>query len=118
MMFKVISAPLTVTAEAVDQLAALLTQEENTELRLRVGVRPGGCSGFSYEMYFDDELGADDIAWEAGSDSMQVPLVVDSVSAERLQGATLRYAGGLQGPGFSIDNPNATRSCGCGNSFS
>lgn len=118
MHFSVTSAPLALTAEAAAELSSLLARETTPGLRLRVGVRPGGCSGFSYEMYFDEELADDDIAWDATAGEASVPVVVDPTSAERLQGATLRYVGGLQGTGFSIDNPNATRSCGCGKSFS
>lgn len=117
MQFNVTSAPLTVTPEAVAELATLLAQEADPTLRLRVGVRPGGCSGFSYEMFFDGELAEGDIAWTAHAGPHEVPVVVDPVSAERLQGATLQHRGGLQGTGFSIENPNATRTCGCGQSF-
>ena len=76
--------------------------------------RPGGCSGFSYEMFFDTDLAADDLATSFGS----VRVVVDPASATLLQGATLDFKDGLQGAGFSINNPNASRTCGCGNSFS
>jgi iron-sulfur cluster assembly accessory protein len=83
-------------------------------LALRVAVRPGGCSGFSYEMFFDTDVAADDnLLDQAG-----VKVVVDASSAELLQGATLDYKDGLQGAGFAIENPNAQRSCGCGKSFS
>jgi iron-sulfur cluster assembly accessory protein len=75
---------------------------------------PGGCSGFSYEMFFDTETSSDDHVTVAGSVIVQV----DSASAPHLVGATLNYSDGLQGAGFSIDNPNAQRSCGCGQSFS
>ncbi|MDP8991704.1 MAG: iron-sulfur cluster assembly accessory protein [Actinomycetota bacterium] len=88
--------------------------EGNPELALRIAVRPGGCSGYSYEMFFDSELAHDDIQASYG----QVRVVVDPASAQLLTGATLEYKDGLQGAGFSIDNPNAQRSCGCGQSFS
>ena len=74
----------------------------------------GGCSGFSYEMFFDSERADDDIA-EAYGD---VTVVVDPASAQYLSGASLDYKDGLQGAGFAIDNPNAQRTCGCGQSFS
>jgi iron-sulfur cluster assembly accessory protein len=77
-------------------------------------VRPGGCSGFSYEMFFDTDVTDDDNL----SDYEGVRVVVDASSAELLQGATLDYKDGLQGAGFAIENPNAQRSCGCGKSFS
>ena len=83
-------------------------------MALRVAVRPGGCSGFSYEMYFDTDRAADDIT----KDFSGVDVVVDPQSAQLLEGATLDYKDGLQDAGFSIDNPNAQRTCGCGQSFS
>ena len=81
---------------------------------LSVAVRPGGCSGYSYEMFFDGEVAADD--QEAVFSGVKV--VVDPSSAQLLAGATLDYKDGLQNAGFAIDNPNAQRSCGCGQSFS
>ena len=100
---------------ATVKVAELMEQEGSAEeLALRVAVRPGGCSGYTYEMFFDTELSDDDIVSSFGA----VKVVVDSVSAPLLIGATLDYKDGLQGAGFSINNPNATRTCGCGNSFS
>jgi iron-sulfur cluster assembly protein/iron-sulfur cluster insertion protein len=102
-------------SEAANQkVGELLTMEGNPELALRIAVRPGGCSGYSYEMFFDSEIAPDDIRSSCG----QVRVVVDPASAQLLTGATLEYKDGLQGAGFSIDNPNAQRSCGCGQSFS
>ena len=108
------SKAIALTDSAVDKVAELLAQEGNAELALRVAVRPGGCSGFSYEMFFDSDIAPDDIASEAGG----VRVVVDPASADLLKGAVLDFKDGLQGAGFAIDNPNATRSCGCGKSFS
>jgi iron-sulfur cluster assembly protein/iron-sulfur cluster insertion protein len=79
-----------------------------------MAVRPGGCSGFSYEMFFDSEIESGDIVESFGD----VRVVVDPQSADRLRGSTLDYKDGLMGAGFAINNPNVTRSCGCGNSFS
>jgi iron-sulfur cluster assembly protein/iron-sulfur cluster insertion protein len=79
-----------------------------------VAVKPGGCSGYSYEMFFDTEVMSDDVVREFGT----VKVVVDAASAELLTGSTLDYSDGLQGAGFHITNPNATRTCGCGSSFS
>jgi iron-sulfur cluster assembly protein/iron-sulfur cluster insertion protein len=79
-----------------------------------VAVRAGGCSGFSYEMFFDTVSNPDDHVGVFGP----VTVRVDAASAPHLDGATLNYSDGLQGAGFSIDNPNAQRSCGCGQSFS
>jgi iron-sulfur cluster assembly protein/iron-sulfur cluster insertion protein len=107
-------SPIMLTDQAATKVADLLAQEGNAELALRVAVRPGGCSGFSYEMFFDSELESDDIVRSFGP----VKVVVDPASAEQLTGATLDYKDGLQGAGFHITNPNATRSCGCGSSFS
>jgi iron-sulfur cluster assembly protein/iron-sulfur cluster insertion protein len=77
-------------------------------------VRPGGCSGFSYEMFFDTDIAADDLKAEHGG----VTVVIDPASSTHLGGAELDFKDGLQGAGFAINNPNAQRSCGCGQSFS
>ena len=105
---------ITLTDNAVTKVDELITAEGEEGLALRVAVRPGGCSGFSYEMYFDTDRAADDIATEFG----KVAVVVDPSSAQLLEGATLDYKDGLQDAGFSIDNPNAQKTCGCGQSFS
>ena len=105
---------IVLTDEAASKVAELLDQEGNPELALRVAVRPGGCSGFSYEMFFDSDVAAEDASLMFGS----VKVVVDPTSASLLQGSTLDYKAGLQGAGFNINNPNASRTCGCGNSFS
>jgi iron-sulfur cluster assembly protein/iron-sulfur cluster insertion protein len=105
---------VTLTDAAITKVSGLLAQEGNDALALRVAVRPGGCSGYSYEMFFDSELTDDDVVAQQGA----VKVVVDSASAELLKGSTLEYTDGLQGAGFNISNPNATRTCGCGSSFS
>ena len=102
------------TDNAASKVNELITAEGEENLALRVAVRPGGCSGFSYEMYFDTDRAADDITRDFGG----VDVVVDPQSAQLLEGATLDYKDGLQDAGFSIDNPNAQRTCGCGQSFS
>src|SRR5437899_2319124 len=107
-------SPISLTDQATTKVADLLAQEGNAELALRVAVRPGGCSGFSYEMFFDSDIAEDD----QSSSYDGVRVVVDPSSAQLLTGATLDYKDSLQGGGFSINNPNATRSCGCGQSFS
>ena len=108
-------APVTLSDDAAAKVAELLAQEEGGEnLALRVAVKPGGCSGYSYEMFFDTEVMPDDVVREFGT----VRVVVDSASAELLTGSTLDFSDGLQGAGFHITNPNATRTCGCGSSFS
>ena len=106
---------LTLSGEAVTKIAQLIAEEATDEqLGLRVAVKAGGCSGFSYEMFFDPETGPDDSVTTFGT----VLVKVDAASAEHLTGATLNYNDGIQGAGFSVDNPNAQRSCGCGQSFS
>jgi iron-sulfur cluster assembly protein/iron-sulfur cluster insertion protein len=105
---------ITVTESAAKKVKELVEAEGNSELALRVAVRPGGCSGFSYEMFFDSDFAADD--QKADFDGVKV--VVDSASLQYLGGASLDYKEGLMGAGFSINNPNTTRTCGCGNSFS
>jgi iron-sulfur cluster assembly protein/iron-sulfur cluster insertion protein len=105
---------ITLTDTAATKVKDLIAAEGTPELALRVAVRPGGCSGFSYEMFFDTDVAPDDTI----SDEAGVRVVVDEASAELLKGATLDYKDGLQGAGFAIDNPNAQRSCGCGKSFS
>ncbi len=106
---------ITVTENAAGKLKTLLDEEGDTALALRVAVRPGGCSGFSYEMFFDADSAADDVTATVGEG---VRVIVDPTSAQLLSGATLDYKDGLQQAGFSIDNPNAQRTCGCGQSFS
>jgi iron-sulfur cluster assembly accessory protein len=108
------NAPIALTDPASAKVAELLAQEGNADLALRVAVRPGGCSGMSYEMFFDSDVAGDDLLSAYGD----VRVVVDPTSASLLAGATLDFKDGLQGAGFSINNPNATRSCGCGQSFS
>ena len=105
---------ITLTESAAIKVKDLIEAEGTPQLALRVAVRPGGCSGFSYEMFFDTDVAADDTV----NDENGVRVVVDEASAELLKGATLDYKDGLQGAGFAIDNPNAQRSCGCGKSFS
>jgi iron-sulfur cluster assembly accessory protein len=108
-------APVTLSDAAASKVSELLSKEEGGEnLALRVAVKPGGCSGYSYEMFFDTEVVSDDVVREFGT----VKVVVDAASAELLTGSTLDYSDGLQDTGFHISNPNATRTCGCGSSFS
>jgi iron-sulfur cluster assembly protein/iron-sulfur cluster insertion protein len=105
---------ITLTDSAASKVKELLDAEGEPELALRVAVRPGGCSGYSYEMFFDGDVAGDDEQADFGG----VKVIVDPSSAQLLKGATLDYKDGLQNAGFAIDNPNATRSCGCGQSFS
>ncbi len=110
-----VAEPITLTTTAATKVAELIAAEGVDEvLALRIAVKSGGCSGFQYDMYFDSEFAADDVVREFDG----VKVVVDGASAELLTGATLDFTDGLQGAGFHISNPNATRTCGCGNSFS
>ena len=104
----------TLTDDATTKVGELIAGEGDDNLALRVAVRPGGCSGFSYEMFFDTERADDDLEVNFG----EIRVVVDPSSAQLLEGATLDYKDGLNEAGFSIDNPNAQRTCGCGQSFS
>lgn len=105
---------ITVTDSAAIKLKELLKQEGDIGMSLRVAVRPGGCSGFSYEMYFDSEQTIEDSV----IDHMGITVTIDQASGSLLSGATLDYKDGLTDAGFKITNPNNTRSCGCGQSFS
>jgi iron-sulfur cluster assembly accessory protein len=104
---------ITLTDNAAAKVAELIAQESDDLLALRVAVRPGRCSGFSYEMFFDAESDPEDHQAVFGT----VKVRVDPASAQHIAGATLDYRDGLQGAGFHIENPNAQRSCGCGQSF-
>jgi iron-sulfur cluster assembly protein/iron-sulfur cluster insertion protein len=105
---------ITLTDQAATKVRQLIEQEGEPDLALRVAVRPGGCSGFSYEMFFDSEITAEDIS----SDFSGVKVVVDPSSAQLLEGAELDYKDTLEKSGFEINNPNAQKTCGCGQSFS
>jgi iron-sulfur cluster assembly protein/iron-sulfur cluster insertion protein len=109
---------ITLTDAAIAKVADLVAQEGQDDLALRVAVRPGGCSGFSYEMFFDSEVASDDVQLTFGDDAAKVKVLVDPASSKLLSGATLDFKDGLQGAGFAINNPNAQRTCGCGQSFS
>ncbi|HSP04143.1 MAG TPA: iron-sulfur cluster insertion protein ErpA [Acidimicrobiales bacterium] len=104
---------ITLPATAAAKVTSLIDEEGEAALALRVAVRPGGCSGFSYEMFFDTDVADDDKVLTYGD----VRVIVDSSSAVMLEGATLDFKDGLES-GFSINNPNAQRTCGCGSSFS
>jgi iron-sulfur cluster assembly protein/iron-sulfur cluster insertion protein len=104
---------ITLTDTAADKVRDLIAAEGDANLMLRVAVRPGGCAGFSYEMFFDSDRDDADITTAFG----EVTVVTDPSSAQLLQGAMLDYKDGLES-GFAITNPNAERTCGCGSSFS
>ena len=104
---------LTMTASAAKRVAALIAQEGDSGLMLRVSVSGGGCSGFQYGFSFDDTVNADDRTFERDG----VKLVVDEVSLDLLAGSEIDYVEELIGASFQINNPQATSSCGCGTSF-
>ena len=101
------------TDVAAQKVKALLEQEGRDDLRLRVAVQPGGCSGLRYQLFFDERsLDGDQV-----SDFGGVEVVVDRMSAPYLTGATIDFADRIDAQGFTIDNPNASGSCACGDSF-
>lgn len=105
---------VTLTSAAAAKVLELVRAEGDDSLALRLAVRPGGCSGFSYDMYFDSAVDPTDIVNEVDG----VRVVVDPESAAMVGGATIDFRdSGLQGSGFAINNPNEQRSCGCGQSF-
>lgn len=105
---------ITLTDTAVEMVKAAMQREHLTEHGLRVSVVGGGCSGFQYNLNFDSDIRADDIVLEQGG----VRMLVDPTSAQYLRGTTIDYVSGLHGAGFKFLNPNASRTCGCGSSFS
>jgi len=108
------------TETAAAKVASLLAQEGRDDLRLRVAVQPGGCSGLVYQLYFDERLLDGDAvrAFPAeGAEMDSVEVVVDRMSVPYLSGATIDFADTIEKQGFTIDNPNAAGSCACGESF-
>jgi len=109
-----IPTPLDFTEAAAAKVNGLIEDEQNPNLKLRVYITGGGCSGFSYGFTFDEEQAEDDtVVTKEG-----VTLLVDSMSFQYLVGAKIDYLEDLQGARFVIENPNATTTCGCGSSFS
>jgi len=107
-------APLVFTDSAADKVRQLIDEEGNADLKLRVFVQGGGCSGFQYGFTFDEESNDDDTVMEKNG----VKLLIDAMSYQYLVGAEIDYKDGLEGAQFVIKNPNATTTCGCGSSFS
>lgn len=108
------SLPLNFSDVAANKVKALIAEEENPELKLRVYITGGGCSGFQYGFTFDEKVNDGDTTIEKSG----VTLVVDPMSLQYLIGGTVDYTEGLEGSRFFINNPNATTTCGCGASFS
>ncbi len=107
-------SPLNFTDAAAAKVKQLIDEENNPNLKLRVFVTGGGCSGFQYGFTFDETVKEDDTEVEKGG----VTLLIDSMSFQYMVGAEIDYTEGLQGAQFVIRNPNATTTCGCGSSFS
>jgi len=114
--------PIVPTQSAIVKACSLIQQEDNKEMCLVIGARPGGCSGLSWEMFFasadDEAIEEDSLICVYSHDSSTLTIVVDPTTASLANGSTLDYSASLTGGGFKITNPNATRTCGCGSSFS
>ncbi|WP_111497953.1 iron-sulfur cluster insertion protein ErpA [Marinobacter bohaiensis] len=109
-----IATPFFISDNAVAKVRELVEEDGNPDLKLRVFVTGGGCSGFQYGFSFDEALEEDDTVIEKDG----ITLLVDAMSYQYLIGATVDYQEGLQGSQFMVQNPNATTTCGCGSSFS
>ena len=105
---------ITLTEFAVAKIADILLEENNPQVKLRTFVQGGGCSGFSYGFTLDEEQNEDDFV----IDNNGIVVLIDSMSMQYLQGATIDYKEELMGSSFTINNPNAQTTCGCGSSFS
>jgi len=106
-------SPLVFTDNAANKVRDLITEEGNAELKLRVFVTGGGCSGFQYGFTFDEVQNEDDTVMQKNG----VTLLIDPMSYQYLVGAEIDYSEGLEGAQFVIKNPNASSTCGCGSSF-
>jgi iron-sulfur cluster assembly accessory protein len=104
---------VTLTEQAQLKVRTLIAAEGRDDLRLRVAVQPGGCSGLIYQLYFDEQLADGDVVKEFDG----VEVVVDKMSVPYLDGASIDFEDTIQKQGFTIDNPNAAGSCACGDSF-
>ena len=108
------ASALNISDRVVSKVAEMLAEEGDPNLRLRIFVTGGGCSGFQYGFAFDDEAKADDVEVDKGP----IKVVVDAMSLQYMAGAEIDYEDSLEGSRFVIKNPNATSTCGCGSSFS
>ena len=107
-------APLVFSDSAANKVKQLIEEEGNPELKLRVFVTGGGCSGFQYGFTFDEDVNEDDASMEKNG----VTLLIDAMSYQYLVGAEIDYQESIEGAQFVIKNPNASSTCGCGSSFS
>ncbi|BEI00018.1 iron-sulfur cluster insertion protein ErpA [Edwardsiella ictaluri] len=108
------AVPLQFTDAAANKVKSLIADEDNPNLKLRVYITGGGCSGFQYGFTFDDKVNDGDMTIE----KLGVALVVDAMSLQYLVGGSVDYTEGLEGSRFIVNNPNAKTTCGCGSSFS
>jgi iron-sulfur cluster assembly accessory protein len=113
-MTQILENGVTLTEQAQGKVRTLIEAEGRDDLRLRVAVQPGGCSGLIYQLYFDEQLAEDDVI--KNFDGVEV--VIDKMSVPYLDGASIDFEDTIQKQGFTIDNPNAAGSCACGDSFS
>jgi iron-sulfur cluster assembly accessory protein len=113
-MTQILDNGVTLTEQAQGKVRTLIEAEGRDDLRLRVAVQPGGCSGLIYQLYFDEQLAEDDVI----KDFDGVEVVIDKMSVPYLDGASIDFEDTIQKQGFTIDNPNAAGSCACGDSFS
>jgi iron-sulfur cluster assembly accessory protein len=113
-MSQAITHGVSLTETAAQKVKSLLEAEGRDDLRLRINVQPGGCSGLIYQLFFDEQLEEQDAIVDFGG----VEVVVDQMSVPYLDGASIDFEDTIQKQGFTIDNPNATGTCACGDSFS
>lgn len=106
--------PVEISDRAVKRIAELTAQPEHDGLTMRLAVNGGGCSGFAYGFSFDNQVNADDVVIEKDG----IKVLVDEISLEYLRGAEIDFVDEMIGAAFTVRNPNAASSCGCGNSFS
>ncbi|MFW5426733.1 MAG: iron-sulfur cluster insertion protein ErpA [Methylophagaceae bacterium] len=113
-MSEVMPSPVNFTDAAANKVRTLIEEEGDDQLKLRVFITGGGCSGFQYGFTFEEDVNEDDTQVENGG----VTLLIDPTSYQYLVGAEIDYSDGIEGSQFVIRNPNATTTCGCGSSFS
>jgi iron-sulfur cluster insertion protein len=104
---------ITITKEAITKISDIIVEENNQNLKLRLYVQGGGCSGFQYGFLLEEQVNEDDMEFKSDS----ITLIVDYMSYQYLEGATVDYKDELYGSSFTIKNPNAETTCGCGSSF-
>jgi iron-sulfur cluster assembly accessory protein len=112
-MSQTIESGISLTEQAQGKVRTLIAAEGRDDLRLRVAVQPGGCSGLIYQLYFDEQMADGDVV----TDFDGVEVIIDKMSVPYLDGASIDFEDTIQKQGFTIDNPNAAGSCACGDSF-